>query len=104
MNNFYIILKWIIIYFFVIFIFKKYQPPYLYLIIGLCFLTGFILRKFDLYPGKKEPLLLDFSTFLISFILFILNKIGLKIDIKIAFFFVLIPHLIYNICKTFKVF
>jgi len=102
MEHFLIFIKWLFIYFFVIFIFKRYLSPYLYLIISLCFLVGFILRKFDLYPGKKEPLILDFSTFLISLVFFILNKIGIKIDLKISFLIILFPHLIYNLLKILK--
>jgi len=101
MNHFLILVKWLFIYFLVIFIFRKHQPQYLYLVISLCFLIGFILRKFDLYPGKKEPLILDFSTFLISLIFFILTKIGLKIEIKFSFLITLLPHLLYNLFKIF---
>jgi hypothetical protein len=102
MNHFLILIKWLFIYFFVIIVFKKYQPPFIYLFISFCFLTGFILRKFNLYPGKEEPLILDFLTFLISLLFFILLKFGFKIDLKISFFIILLPHLIYNLLKILK--
>jgi len=33
----------------------------MYLSVAVLFLVGFFLRAFHLYPGQKEPLVLDFS-------------------------------------------
>ncbi|MCM8804310.1 MAG: hypothetical protein NC833_03540 [Candidatus Omnitrophica bacterium] len=100
MENLIILIKWLFIYIFVVFIYKKFQSSYLYLIISFCFLIGFILRKFNLYPGKPEPIFIDFLTSLISLLFFILERFFI-IDFKISFAIILLPHIIYNIYKIF---
>jgi hypothetical protein len=99
MENLKILVKWIVIYILVLLSLKKINPAFVYLSSSICFLIGFLLRKFNIYPGKPEPLYLDFLTFLISLSLFIMVKAGGKINLQVGFLIILSIHLIYNISK-----
>lgn len=69
---------------------------YLYVIGGALFLIGFILRLIDKYPGKAEPLILDVSSGLLCFCIFIVSKITFNpIIIYTGPIIVLLPHIIY---------
>jgi len=70
---------------------------YLYIVGGILFLGGFILRVLNKYPGNKEPLVLDISSGLISFVIaFILYNYGYnRVSIYLGPLIVLLPHLLY---------
>ncbi|MCM8763555.1 MAG: hypothetical protein NC927_00480 [Candidatus Omnitrophica bacterium] len=71
----------------------------LYAIISFLFFLGFSLRILNLYPGEKEPLILDGLAVLIG-ILFVFLA-GVFASTKLRFllialsFFIVLPHLVY---------
>ncbi|MGD9014697.1 MAG: hypothetical protein PVI33_01555 [Candidatus Omnitrophota bacterium] len=73
----------------------------LYLVIAVFFLCGFILRILNLYPGKKEPHLLDSSAVVIA-LLFAYVSAMLKISnmrflLILTSSIIILPHLKYII-------
>lgn len=72
------------------------------ILVGIAFLTGFLLRAIKKYPGEHEPLWVDISTSGLSFsialmLLFLKNS---RICLPIAVIspeFILIPHFSYII-------
>ena len=84
----------------VLFLLNRYLAM-LYLVIAILFLLGFILRILNLYPGRKEPLLLDSSAVIIA-LMFAYIAVMLKISnlrfllIPVSSIIVL-PHLKYII-------
>ena len=73
----------------------------IYLVIAGLFLGGFLLRVFNLYPGLKEPLVLDFSAVLISLLMFYISILIKGSNIRFVLILVssiiILPHLIYII-------
>ena len=74
-----------------------------YLVIAGLFLVGFLLRVFNLYPGVKEPLVLDFSAVLISalmsYVSFLIKDSNIRFILIIVSSIIILPHLIYIICR-----
>ena len=71
----------------------------IYIIIAALFLGGFTLRVLHLYPGKKEPLILDSSALVLAFG-FALTSYFFKAAHTRLFLIsisslIIIPHLIY---------
>ncbi|UCC94871.1 MAG: hypothetical protein JSW40_08675 [Candidatus Omnitrophota bacterium] len=71
----------------------------LYLAVACLFLAGFILRVLNIYPGKKEPLILDFSAMVIALLFAYVSQIfelsnGRFILIAISSL-IIFPHLVY---------
>ncbi len=74
-----------------------------YLVIVLLFLGGFILRLLNLYPGRPEPLILDFSGILIALgFAYLANTLGLS-SLRFLLIFtsslIIVPHIIYIVKK-----
>ncbi len=101
MENLKIFIKWIGFYLIGIYSVKFLSPLIIYFLCILGFLTGFLLRVFGKYPGKEEPLILDFSTFLLSSIIFLTSILFQFIDCAHGLFLIFLPHLIYNLIKIF---
>lgn len=75
-----------------------------FLISGMAFLIGFVLRALGIYPGKYEPLILD----LLSGVLALLGAVGclaartsaLTISLRILTPpFAIVPHFVYIVGK-----
>ncbi len=94
MLNLKILIKWCFIYFAGLIVNKFISQFILYIFCIVGFLTGFILRVIGKYPGKTEPLILDFSTFLLAIVILFLNK---SINFKIGLFLIFLPHIVYNL-------
>ena len=80
----------------VLFTFIKYLYL-IYAIIGILFTGGFILRVFKIYPGKEEPLILDFAGAIVSFLFAGISKFT---GDKYLYFLILspliiLPHIFY---------
>jgi len=101
MENLKIFIKWIGVYLIGIYSVKFISPLIIYFLCILGFLTGFLLRVFGKYHGKEEPLILDFSTFLLSSIIFLLSFFFQSINYIQGLFLIFLPHLVYNLIKTF---
>ena len=75
----------------------------LYVIIVVLFFGGFALRVLHLYPGKKEPLILDFSAVVISLLFAYAGEIfkmsPLRFLLILTSSLIILPHLIYIISK-----
>jgi len=100
MENFKILVKWLIFYFLGI-IFGKKFPHLIYFLCMIGFLTGFILRILKIYPGKHEPIYLDGVTFLISICVFFYYKYYKQIDIKYGLLLIFLLHILFNLFKIF---
>ncbi|MCM8776964.1 MAG: hypothetical protein NC905_01690 [Candidatus Omnitrophica bacterium] len=99
----YVIIKFSLFYLLVIFIEKRVSTLYVYLISALVFFTGFILRWFNLYPGRFEPLWIDFYTFVISFSLLVLFSYSIIVPLKYGLLLIISLHIIYNLYMTFDI-
>lgn len=71
-----------------------------FVLIGIAFMGGFLLRLFKIYPGEREPLVVDFSTALIAFlasyfISLIEGFLILLVSKIFTPFIILIPHFVY---------
>jgi len=104
MENLKILIKWIFFYLLGIFLENFISAYLIYLLCIAGFLTGFLLRIFKKYPGKSEPLILDSSSFIIAAVVFGVSKFFHIIDFKIGFFFIFLPHMIYNIIRILLLF
>jgi len=98
-ENLKILIKWIGGYLIGIYSVKFISPLIIYFLCILGFLSGFLLRFFKKYPGKEEPLLLDFSTFLLSSIIFLISIFFQSINCPQGLFLIFLPHLVYNLIK-----
>ncbi len=71
----------------------------IYFLIAILFLAGFLLRTLKLYPGESEPLILDFSAFLIALGFACLVKFMNDSILKFLLIFcssaIIVPHFIY---------
>ncbi len=87
-------------------ILSRYSLWIVYLVIASIFLVGVLLRRFNLYPGDKEPLILDFSAVLISILLSYLSfRINSSRVLFLLIFLspvIILPHIIYIIQNTRK--
>jgi len=92
-----VILKFFAFYFLAVLVGRKIDPLYIYLISALAFLIGFILRWFNVYPGRFEPLWIDFATFTISFSLLVFYASKVVIPLRYGLLFIFSIHIIYNI-------
>jgi len=85
----------------IIMLFLNRYLSVIYLIIAGMFLIGFLLRILRLYPGKYEPLILDFSAILISFLFaYIAEVFRLSNGRFVVILFsslIILPHLAYII-------
>jgi len=81
-------------------IFNHYLS-FIYLIIGMLFFGGFVLRVFRKYPGEDEPLILDFSALCLSLCYVILASFLEYSLWRFLLIFcssgIIVPHLIYII-------
>ena len=101
MENLKILIKWIGFYLIGIYSVNSISPLVIYFLCIPGFLLGFLLRIFGKYPGKEEPLILDFSTFLLSSIIFLISTFFQFIDCAQGLFLIFLPHLVYNLIKIF---
>jgi len=77
----------------------------MFLIGGAAFLVGFVLRMFNAYPGKDEPLLLDVLSGLLALAggvgCLLFNTSPLVVILRLATPPVaVLPHFIYIICNS----
>lgn len=101
MKNLKILIKWLMFYTAGLY-FSKYIPEVIIYFLCLSgFLTGFLLRLFKKYPGEDEPLILDFSTFLLSAVILYILIIYKNINFSGGFILIFLPHIIYNLIKIF---
>lgn len=98
------IIKFFLFYLLGIFAGRKIGTNYIYLISAFAFLIGFILRWFNLYPGKFEPFWIDLHTFIISLFLFIFWILNIAIPLKYGLLFIISIHIIYNLFEILIVF
>jgi hypothetical membrane protein len=75
----------------------------IYLFIGGLFLLALLLRLLGIYPGKKEPLVLDSSAVLIALILAYVSRALQLQRARYMLIFVssiiILPHLLYILSK-----
>jgi len=71
--------------------------------IAILFFGGFFLRALHLYPGKREPLILDLSgmaiAFLYAYFAEILKFSNLRFLLIFASSLIILPHLFYIVAK-----
>ena len=81
-------------------VFSRYLEG-LYALIALLFLGGVILRATHLYPGKREPLMLDSSGVVIALIFALCAHIFTMSYLRFVLILfsscIVVPHLIYII-------
>ena len=95
-----VFIKWTIIYLLLIildFLFPLARSA-LFLIMGIGFLGGFVLRVLHKYPGKDEPLFLDGWGGLCSFIFAFLTPGFPFLIMPIFYLLPLLPHFLYLFC------
>jgi len=80
----------------------KIKPPHIYLICGISFLAGFVLRIAGSYPGRYEPPIIDFATFSISAVLFFLSVFYVTVPLKFGLSLIISLHIIYNLTMIFR--
>jgi len=97
-----VILKFFAFYFLGILLNKKIEPLYIYLISTVAFLIGFTLRWTDLYPGRFEPLWIDFITFTISLSLLVFSVSKIVMPLRYGLLLIFSIHIIYNIINITK--
>lgn len=77
--------------------------PAIYLAISAVFFVGVTLRVLGLYPGSKEPLVLDASAVLIALIMSCIAKLlgssGWRFLLILTSSVIVMPHLLYIISK-----
>lgn len=81
----------------------KIKPVYIYMICTLAFLAGFIFREFHIYPGRDEPLFIDFLTFMACLVLFLLSKLVYTVPLKYGLLIIISVHIVYNLVKIFQI-
>jgi len=82
----------------IFFVFQAQIHAVLFLI-SILFFVGFILRLFEMYPGKTEPLILDALAVVITLLITFLYRYSV-ISPGIAMLFaplIILPHIIYII-------
>ncbi|MCM8830519.1 MAG: hypothetical protein NC824_05930 [Candidatus Omnitrophica bacterium] len=99
----YVIIKFSLFYLLGIFLERSLSSLYIYLISVLTFLTGFILRWFNIYPGRFEPLWIDFYTFVISFSLLVFFSYSIIVPLKYGLLLIFSLHIIYNLYRIFSI-
>lgn len=71
----------------------------IYGVIALLFFGSLLLRLLDVYPGKKEPLILDFSGAAIALLFaataFVLSPSQLRLILIPISSIIVLPHLVY---------
>lgn len=71
----------------------------IYCLIAVLFLIGFLLRILGLYPGQREPFILDFSAVVLSLVYSFLARwlgdCGWRFLLIFCSSGILIPHFIY---------
>jgi len=71
----------------------------IYIIIAVLFLCGFLLRIFHLYPGQKEPLILDLSAVIMAVLYSLLaERVGeslWRFLLILSSSLIIFPHLVY---------
>lgn len=92
-----VIIKFFLFYLLGILVGRKIDTPYIYIIAAVAFLGGFILRWLNLYPGRSEPLWMDFYTSVFSFSLLVLCIYSITIPLKYGLLFIFSIHIIYNL-------
>ena len=74
-----------------------------YSIAAALFFIGLSLRLLNLYPGKREPLILDLSAVLIAALLVVISdKAGGSVNIAILISMspvIILPHIFYIVLK-----
>jgi len=84
------------------FLLNKYLI-FIYATISSLFFLGFFLRILNLYPGEKEPIILDGLAVLIGIIFIFLSHLfihqKLKFILILSSFLIVLPHLIYIVIK-----
>jgi len=83
-------------------LFNRYLAV-IYLIIAVLFLAGFGLRVFNVYPGKREPPLLDSSAVAVALVFaYVADRLGASFTRFIVIFvssLIILPHLIYIVSR-----
>lgn len=80
----------------------KVKPAYIYLLCTAGFLVGFALRALEMYPGRYEPLFIDFSTMVICLVLFSVSEITTAVPVKYGLLGVISVHIVYNVGKVLQ--
>lgn len=81
-------------------LFNKYLFM-IYLVIAGLFFVGLVLRILHLYPGKKEPFILDFFTVVIALLFASLAEIfkisNMRFVLLLTSSLIFLPHIMYII-------
>ena len=84
----------------IMFVFNQHLPR-IYLVVALLFTGGFALRIVNRYPGKKEPLILDFSgiviALLFTYLATLLAVSNIRFVLILCSSLIILPHIIYII-------
>ncbi|MBC7333723.1 MAG: hypothetical protein H5T85_04585 [Actinobacteria bacterium] len=102
-NQLYHIFQWVVILVAPVELFlflTPLRPWIVFVAIGIGYMVGFFLRVFKVYPGKSEPLWVDFLSAVLAFF----ASYGISFTESLTYpaiykifspFFVLIPHFVY---------